>query len=113
MPRAVYAATFLLTAVASIEFVRRAPRPRPVIVGYSLIAFSYLISLPFRAWVQYDSFLDWTRYQFFPQIGVAFIVCGAAATWGPAWLSAPELSRRSVLAVLALAAAQSAIHIIG
>jgi hypothetical protein len=112
LSRAAYATLFMLTAVALVELVRRARRPRFVLVGCALVILSYAISLPFRAWVEYSDFLDWTRYQLYPQLGVVLLVSGALATHGPEWLAAHALTGRCVFVVLALATAQFVVHVI-
>jgi len=112
LSRAVYAALFFAAVFGVVTLIRRTNSPRPVLVGCVLVLLSYAITLPFRAWVQYADFVEWTRYQLFPQLGVVFVVCGAVVTWCSRWLTGPELSPRGVCFVLLLACIQFAIHAI-
>jgi hypothetical protein len=111
MPRLGYALLLALAALAVTELVRSARRPGPAILGFSFVLLAYSITLPFRAWVEYESFLKWTRYQLFPQVGVTLLVCSTLAELAPAWLVTDELTGRQVLLVLALAAAMFVLHV--
>jgi hypothetical protein len=113
LPRVAYAVVFPLLVAGVGELIRRAGIPGPAMLGFGLILLSYSVTLPFRAWVYYESFLSWTRYQLFPQLGVVLIVCAALFEFGPRFLRERSLSTGRVLFVLAVTVAQFAVHAIG
>ena len=110
LPRVCYAVAFPIVIFALGELIRKSIRPCLLILGWTLILLPYAMMLPFRAWLQYEHYLSWSRYQLFPQLGVALIVCGALAEFGPRWLRDPALSARQVAVVLSLAIVQFLVH---
>ena len=110
LPRVCYAVVFLIVIFGLGELIRRAVRPGLLILGWTLVLLPYAMMLPFRVWVQYEDFTLWSRYQLFPQLGVALIVCGAVAEFGPRWLRGPVLSARQITIVLSLAIVQFLVH---
>ena len=112
-PTFLYAVPFLLGAYAVGELIRRTPRPCGAILGCALVIIPYAVVLPFRGWVRYEDVIDWSRYQLFPQIGVALLVCSLCATLGPDWVVAPTLSLRHAILVVACATALFMLHAFG
>jgi hypothetical protein len=105
-----YAAIFFVIALALGEFVRCSDRPILLLLGCAFVIMPYALMLPFRAWVQYDTFLEWTRYQLFPQIGFALVVCSVLARWGPHWVLDKRIDLRHVLLIILIATWQRLVH---
>ena len=100
LPRVAYAVMFPLVVAGVGELIRRVATPGPAILGLGIILLVYAATLPFRAWVMYESYLAWTRYQLFPQLGAVLIVCTALFEFGPSWLRPSTISMRHMLLVL-------------
>jgi hypothetical protein len=110
LPRVVYAVAFPVLVFGVGELIRRTQHPRAVLVGVLLILLPYAATLPFRAWVHYESFLNWSRYQLFPHLGVVFLLCSALAEFGKQHgLGQPSPGRQALWAG-GLAVLQFSVH---
>lgn len=69
------------TAVAAVWWWRRAGRPRAVLVGFGFVLLNYLLAYGLRsAWPYPEVVVSWSRYNVFPQFGVALVIgCGLPA----------------------------------
>jgi hypothetical protein len=108
--RVLYAMMFMVVVFGIGESIRRDDLPVLPVVGCAFVVIPYALTLPFRTWVQYDEILRWTRYQLFPQVGFALVVCGVLAAWGPRWLLNERLSVRHVLLVVLVATGLWLVH---
>ncbi len=110
LPRSVYLVLFLSVVFVVTELIRKSERPGAAILGFLFVVLPYALMLPFRAWVEYDNFKEWNRYQLFPQVGVVLLVSAALAAYAPRWLFAADLTGRHALFILALASVQFLVH---
>lgn len=72
-----YGAVLLLLALGLIWLLRARPAAWRLTPALGLVVLPYALAMPFRVWVNYWSLTTWTRYQLFPQLGVALVVTGA------------------------------------
>jgi hypothetical protein len=75
-PPAVAAAGLVVLIGAGVWWWRRAPTRRLVILGLAFILASDLLIYSARAAWSYSQVSSWSRYNLFPQLGMALIVCG-------------------------------------
>lgn len=79
-PPALAVVGVLLSAGVGVWWWRRAPARRLLILGLGFILVSYLLTYSARAAWSYETQLRyWSRYSVFPQLGVAFVLCGGLA----------------------------------
>lgn len=101
-PRVVYVIGFALAVFAGGELVRLSRRPAVPALGGSIILFADAVTLPFRAWVQYESYVQWTRYQLFPQLGVALLAVTAMDLFVPREWREPRTKGQMLCVLLAV-----------
>jgi hypothetical protein len=93
-PIAEVIAVLLLLAVGGVWWWRRVPDRRLLVLGLGFILTNYLLIYGARAgWSYATQLFGWSRYNVFPQLGVALIVCAGL----PRGRSAPDgLTRNQV-----------------
>ncbi len=97
LPRGVVAAGLIVLAGGAVWWWRRAPRPRLLLLGLGFILSSYWLIYSARSeWSYEDQMVSWTRYNLFPQLGLALFLSG-----GPVSLSWTRRRAWGLLLVLA------------
>jgi hypothetical protein len=92
-----------LEAVAVVGLLRLRPALWRLWPHAVLIGLPYACTIPFRTWVEYGVLTNWSRYQLFPQLGLALLLTGAVRELAPAWLSQSEpLTSRQASALVLL-----------
>lgn len=72
----------ILLTVAGVWWWRRAPARGLVVLGLGFILANYLLIYGARAdWPYEPQLRHWSRYNVFPQLGVALIVCAGLPRW--------------------------------
>ncbi len=80
LPRGVVAGGLVVLAGGAVWWWRRAPRPRLLQLGLGFILSSYWLIYSARSqWSYEDQMVNWTRYNLFPQLGLALVVGGGLA----------------------------------
>lgn len=80
LPRGVVVGGLLVLAGGAAWWWRRAPRPRLLLLGLGFILSSYWLIYSARAeWSYEDQMVSWTRYNLFPQLGLALFIAGGLA----------------------------------
>lgn len=93
-----------LAAAAIVGLLRWRPGLWRLWPHVALVYLPYACTIPFRTWVDYGILTSWTRYQLFPQLGVALLVSGTVRELAPAWLQpSRRLAFREGLAITLLA----------
>lgn len=77
LPRGVVIGGLIALAGGALWWWRRAPRPRLLLLGLGFILSSYWLIYSARSeWSYEDQMVTWTRYNLFPQLGLALFVGG-------------------------------------
>ena len=101
MPGAIVIAGLVFLAIVWVWRWNRAGDRRLMILGMAFILFNYLLIFGARAnWPYAEQLSTWTRYNVFPQLGIAFVVSGALGPRGtmPAsGLSIPQIRAIKIL----------------
>jgi hypothetical protein len=113
-----YAVTFPLLPLSVVLLMLCRPTagklgstPLRLAAPLMIVVLPYLLSMPFRTWVQYHELVWWSRYQLLPQLGLALVLGEAVRPWLEAGeASAGRLTKKQAILLAGLAVMMVLLH---